>query len=72
MSLASWVEILENYELVACNENGVNAFFVKSKHAKQFADIPKQIEKIYRTASRAYYPGAGKPTTPHMVQHLAE
>lgn len=72
VSLASWVDILEDYQLIACNENGVNAFFVKAKHVEQFADVPKQIEKIYRMGTRGTCPGAGYATAPHMVQHLAE
>ena len=72
VSLSSWVNILEDYQLVACNENGANAFFVKVKHADQFADVPKQIEKIYRLGTYGTCPAAGYATTPQMVRQLAE
>jgi hypothetical protein len=73
VSLQRWVTKFSEaeYTLVACNENGINAFFVKSKHMPRFTDIPKMTEELYRIGHGYPYPQAGHPTSPETVLHLA-
>jgi len=66
VSLLKWTKILSpvGYTLIACNENGVNAFFVKTRHMGRFADISTKIEELYRCGFNQ------NPTSPRTVQHL--
>jgi hypothetical protein len=71
-SLLSFTKILgpAGYVLVACNENGVNAFFVSNEFAGLFTDVPNKIEDIYRIEHYSPYPSAGHPTAPETVRYL--
>ena len=71
VSLQRWASIFSDYKLICCNENGCNAFFVKSTHAGQFNDIAAKIEDLYRYGHGVPYPRSGQPTSPRMVRHLA-
>jgi hypothetical protein len=72
-SLQRWVKIFApaGYTLVACNDNGVNAFFVKTTHMPQFTDVPTNIEVLYRNGSYYRYPTTGHATSPKTVCHMA-
>jgi len=60
------------YKLVACNRNGVNAFFVKSIYSDRFADVPHGIDELYKPG---YYTdviqASGHPTSPRTVHYFA-
>ena len=71
VSLQRWLAILPRYKLVACNDNGVNAFFVKEKYADLFSDVPNRVEDIYRIGHYHPVPGSGHRTSPRTVRHLA-
>ncbi len=73
VSLQGWVSILApaGYKLIACNDNGINAFFVKDKHAQQFSDVPAAIEDIYRIGHYRAYPRSGHETMPATIRVLA-
>lgn len=73
VSLQHWVGMFSkaDYRLVACNENGVNAFFVKNEHATRFEDIPTEIEQLYRVGHHFPYPRSGHVTSPRTVRYLA-
>ena len=49
-SLCSFADVLQgfDYKLVCCNLSGVNAFFVRTQEAGQFADFP--IQRLYQPA----------------------
>jgi hypothetical protein len=66
VSLLKWTNILlpSGYALIACNESGVNAFFVKTKHISRFADVSTKIEELYRCGFNQ------NPTSPRTVRHL--
>lgn len=55
-SLKSWSLLFAqaNYQLVACNLTGVNAFFVKKEHMNLFTDIPRDISSLYQPGT--YFP----------------
>jgi hypothetical protein len=38
------------YRLVACNLNGVNAFFVHERHGARFEDVPKDPAQLFMPA----------------------
>jgi len=73
VSLQSWIGIFASmqYSLVACNENGTNAFFVKTDFMHHFADVPKNIDQIYRIGHYGLYEQSGHRTSPRTVHHLA-
>ena len=72
VSLQSWTGIFAaEYSLVACNENGTNAFFVKSDHMQRFDDVPKNIAQIYRIGHYGPYATSGHRTSPRTVRYLA-
>lgn len=72
VSLQSWMGIFASkYTLVACNENGTNAFFVKSDHMQRFDDVPKNIDQIYRIGHYGPYTTSGHRTSPRTVRYLA-
>jgi len=73
VSLQSWIGIFGSmqYSLVACNENGTNAFFVKTVYMHHFADVPKNIDQIYRIGHYGHYEQSGHRTSPRTVHHLA-
>ncbi len=75
VSLLSWVQIFRSagYTLVACNECGVNAFFVKSAHMDKFADVPTKIDELYRMyrSSSFFRCPVRFQTSPQIVRHLA-
>ena len=72
VSLQSWTGIFSlEYSLVACNENGTNAFFVKSHHMQRFGDVPKSIDQIYRIGHFGPYATSGHRTSPRTVRYLA-
>jgi hypothetical protein len=72
VSLKSWTNILSpaGYILVACNANGCNAFFVKASYASRFADVPTEIEKLYRIGHYRRCATAGHPTSGRTVRRL--
>jgi hypothetical protein len=67
-SLQRWQTIFaaHNYTLVACNENGINAFFVRDDHLDRFTDVPKGAAENFRS-----YPWTRHRTSPKTVLHLA-
>jgi hypothetical protein len=73
VSLLSWVKTFEpaGYSLVACNRNGVNAFFVKTSAMERFADVPKAIEGHYRPGTYLECPASGHRTDARTVALLA-
>jgi hypothetical protein len=73
VSLQKWVKIFTpaGYTLVACNDNGVNAFFVMTTHMPRFTDVPTNIEVLYRNGSYYRYPTTGHATSPKTVRYLA-
>jgi hypothetical protein len=73
VSLQSWIGIFASmqYSIVACNENGTNAFFVKTEYMQRFADVPKNIDQIYRIGHYGFYEQSGHRTSPQTVHHLA-
>jgi hypothetical protein len=70
-SLFTLAKILPDYKLVACNANGVNAFFVSDRIASHFADVPDDIADIYRPGSYGEYPPSGHRTDGRTVQLLS-
>lgn len=68
VSLQRWEAIFTGYSytLVACNENGINAFFVRDEHLGHFADVPKGAAKNFRS-----YPWIMHRTSPKTVKYLA-
>jgi hypothetical protein len=70
-SLLSWAKMLPGYRLVACNEAGINAFFVKNEHAAKFADVTDDICKLYRPTSFRIWPQSGHWTDKKTVEYLA-
>jgi hypothetical protein len=68
-SLQSFVDKLNaaNYQLVACNITGVDAFFVDRRFAEHFADIPKGIEDLFMPADYAAVTSSGHPPSPRTV-----
>jgi hypothetical protein len=70
-ALQSWIDILSDYRLVACNENGVNAFFVKKSLQAKFDDVPSDPATLYRRGYFHRYPSSGYPTDPRTVRYLA-
>jgi len=73
VSLQRWVKIFApaGYTLVACNETGSNAFFVKTMHMPHFADVPTNTEDLYKGGYYYRYPTTGHPTSPKTVRYLA-
>lgn len=75
VSLLSWVQIFRSadYRLVACNECGVNAFFVRTAHMDKFLDVPAEIDELYRMyrSSSSFRCPVRFPTSPQIVRHLA-
>lgn len=75
VSLLSWVQMFQpaQYTLVACNESGVNAFFVKTSDISEFQDVPTKIEELYRTyrSSSIFRCPNRFRTSPQTVHHLA-
>jgi hypothetical protein len=73
VSLQRWVTIFSHagYRLVTCNENGINAFFVKSSHSEQFADVPEKIEELYRIGHFCSFHRGGHDPSPRTIRHLA-
>lgn len=71
VSLQRWASILLDYKLVTCNENGVNAFFVRNVHAARFTDVPEKIEELFRLGHALPYPRSGAVTSPRTVKYLA-
>ena len=73
VSLQKWVNLLgpAGYSLIACNDYGVNAFFVKTIYMPCFTDVPTKVEELYRGAWYYRYPMTGHPTSPKTVEHLA-
>ena len=73
VSLQTWIGIFASmrYSLVACNENGTNAFFVKTDLMHHFADVPKNVDQIYRIGHYGRYEQSGHRTSPRTVRHLA-
>ena len=69
VSLQSWCDTLGGYRLVACNETGANAFFVKSRHAGHFDDVPTDIQQLYRAGY--FRRSGGAKTSTATVQYLA-
>ena len=67
VSLQSWIGIFTSmqYSLVACNENGTNAFFVKTDSMHLFADVPKNMDQIYRIGHYGRYEQSGHRTIQH-------
>jgi hypothetical protein len=70
-SLQTWAAILSDYQLIACNDNGVNAFFIKRVYAEQFSDVATDISTLFRMGHYHIYPRSGHPTSPQIVLHLA-
>jgi hypothetical protein len=70
-SLQTWAAILAGYKLVACNENGVNAFFVKRDYDEQFFDIASDISTLFRIGHYHIYARSGHPASPETVLNLA-
>lgn len=72
VALQTWSNMLTGYRLVACNENGVNAFFVSDTHSGKFSDVPSNPADLFRIGHyRRTFPRSGHPTTPETVRHLA-
>src|SRR5262249_5324219 len=71
VSLQRWVSILDGYKLVVCNENGVNAFFVRSDRADKFGDVPTEIADIFRIGHFHGFARSGHVTRPETVRLLA-
>lgn len=73
VSLESWIKIFAPfaYSLIACNENGTNAFFVKSDYLSRFADVPENIAQIFRIGHYGLYATSGHRTSPRTVRYLA-
>jgi hypothetical protein len=68
-SLQTWCDTLEGYRLVACNETGINAFFVKALHSEKFSDVPPDIGELYRASY--FRRSGGAKTSPETVRYLA-
>lgn len=62
-SLQSYVNLLTRYEyqLIACNITGANAFFVHKPYAEQFSDVPASIDQIFVAADYGFVTGIGHP-----------
>jgi hypothetical protein len=73
-SLQSWTKVFaaHQFSLVACNENGVNAYFVRNDLMRGFSDIPTEINKLYRPGHYCVLPRSGHRTSPRTVQFFAE
>ncbi len=73
VSLQRWATIFAaaEYTLITCNENGINAFFVKNDHLNRFTDVPRRIENIFRIGYGHYYRISGHATRPETVRYLA-
>jgi hypothetical protein len=73
VSLQRWVSILApaGYKLVACNDNGINAFFVRDTFRQEFSDVPAAIDDIYRIGHYRLYPRSGHETMPATIRVLA-
>ena len=71
VSLQQWVAIFADYRLITCNENGVNAFFVKRSHSGRFADVPTDVDDLYRIGHAYPYQRSGLETSPLTVRHFA-
>ena len=72
VSLESWIKIFTPfaYSLIACNENGANAFFVKSDCLSRFSDVPENIAQIFRIGHYGPYATSGHRTSPQTVRYL--
>lgn len=59
-SLQAWVDMLDNYALVACNASGVNAFFVRRDLLQPFCIYPirdlYQPMRLWLVGSRGHRP----------------
>lgn len=68
VSLQRWETIFaaHNYTLFACNENGINAFFVRNEHLDKFSDVPKGAAENFRS-----YPWTIHRTSAKTVRYLA-
>ena len=72
-SLCSWVDLFTrfDYMLVCCNaHSGANAFFVKSSHAGQFDDVPKDIGQIYVEPRYRMYTSHGHNVSPRTLRQV--
>ena len=71
VSLQRWATIFSDYRLITCNENGVNAFFVKRAYATEFADVSTKMYDLFRISHAYPYLPFQQPASPRTVKHLA-
>lgn len=65
-SLQSLVDVAQRfgYRLVACNLTGANAFFVHTRHAPAFADVPTAVEELFVAADYCWFYQRGHTASP--------
>jgi hypothetical protein len=71
-SLQSFVDLFSafDYRLVACNVTGVNAFFVPTRFAPAFADVPTDLGSLYVPLDLHWFVTTGLPASPRTVASL--
>ncbi len=71
-SLQSFVDLFNSFgfRLVCCNVTGVNAFFVAARHASLFADVPKEVEKLFMPPDYNWFLRRGHAPDPRSIEHF--
>lgn len=71
-SLQSYANMLSrfDYQPVACNITGANAFFVQKAYASLFKDVPGSIKEIFVPADYGLVLGMGHPTWNKTINHF--
>jgi hypothetical protein len=65
-SLMAWVDLFEDYRLVACSYMGLNAFFVR-RESPGFDDVPTDPSTIYRPPLYVAPIQVGHATSPRTI-----
>jgi hypothetical protein len=71
-SLQSFIDLFASFgfRLVCCNVTGANAFFVAGRHAELFADVPKEVEKLFMPPDYNWFVSRGHSADPRSIEHF--
>ena len=71
-SLSAWQDLLApfKYVPVCCSYTGLNVFFVSEGDLPAFADVTRDITRLYRPARYLNYVGSGHPVSPRTLAVL--